>query len=102
MNIYRHGDLLIRQVDSLPKVKSLKTNILAEGEFTGHKHALLTMEREPIDILSDGNMAYISIKDKAMITHQEHRTIEIEPGDYVIVHEREFDPFSEKIRQVRD
>ena len=36
---FRHGDLLIRKVSSIPKnAIPTSTNIIAEGEKTGHNH----------------------------------------------------------------
>ena len=40
--IFRHGDLLIREIIKIPsKAKPIETKILAEGEVTGHKHKLV-------------------------------------------------------------
>ena len=39
MKIFRHGDLLLKSIDTLPDgLNNLKTRTLAEGEATGHKH----------------------------------------------------------------
>jgi len=39
--LYRHGDLLIKQIDHIPLIaKPLSTSIIAEGEITGHNHKL--------------------------------------------------------------
>ena len=40
--LYRHGDVLIQSVRSLPdSVKKQRAVILAEGEITGHSHRIL-------------------------------------------------------------
>jgi hypothetical protein len=40
--IFRHGDLLIREIWSIPSDAVQKsTNIIAEGEKTGHNHQLV-------------------------------------------------------------
>ena len=44
MNVLRHGDLLLKSDEGIviPKGSiSLETNILAEGEKTGHTHTLV-------------------------------------------------------------
>jgi hypothetical protein len=104
MNIYRHGDLLIKQISELPKnLKEIKTDILAEGEFTGHHHRLQVKEREELKVYTDSQgRKYFQIGDGGKITHEEHKAIEIEKGLYEVVIEREFNPFEGLINQVRD
>ena len=59
---YRHGDLLLKKIDKLPEgAKKIKTNILAEGEFTGHKHELLTLDNKPESLYQDQENTYIHI-----------------------------------------
>lgn len=103
MKILRHGDLLIKEITKLPEdLKEIKTNIVAEGEFTGHNHTVIT-EDNSIAVYSsfDGKKYLNCIKD-AKISHQEHKTLEIPCGIYEVIIEQEFDPFEQKIRQVRD
>lgn len=104
MKIFRHGDILLKEVSpqNLVKKESVSSYVLAEGETTGHRH-LLTAERESlIDIFRDdkGNQ-FLNIKG-AKLTHEEHKTLEIGTGFYQVIHEREFDPFLESINRVRD
>ena len=41
LNIFRHGDLLIREVTTIPSnATPLSTNIIAMGEKSGHNHKL--------------------------------------------------------------
>jgi hypothetical protein len=103
MFIARHGDLLIRQINELPKgLKEVKTNIVAEGEFTGHNHTVI-VEDDTIAVFSDNSgKKYIGLAKDAKISHQEHKTLEIPCGYYEVIIEQEFDPFEQKIRQVKD
>lgn len=103
MFIARHGDLLIKEIKELPKgLKKVKTNIVAEGEFTGHNHTVIT-DNNTIAVFSDNTgKKYIGLMEKSKITHQEHKTLELPAGYYEVIIEQEYDPFEAKIRQVRD
>ena len=103
MKMYRHGDLLIKEIKDFPKeVISQNKNVLAYGEATGHKHELVTLENEPINVYIDHDKKYFEATQKAYLKHQEHETIEIDVGRYVVIHEREFDPFESIVRRVVD
>ena len=95
--IARHGDLLIRKIKEIPQnLKPTNTNILAEGEKTGHKHQLqgnATVYKQETDAL------YFEVKTSVDLVHQEHKTIHIPEGTYLVQQEREFNPF-ENIRRV--
>ena len=42
MFIIRHGDVLIKEINTLPKkLNKLNTNIVMEGEQTGHHHRIV-------------------------------------------------------------
>ena len=103
MNIYRHGDLLIRQIDK-PNINLIKQkdNVVAYGEFTGHHHVVIT-EDEQIAVFTDSSgKKYIDCVSGSTITHPEHKEIILEPAFYEVIVEREFDPFESKIREVKD
>jgi hypothetical protein len=103
---YRHGDLLIRKVEKLPKkIKKREGkdhNVLAYGEVTGHKHVICAEPKKQLEMYEDdkGNIYFGTTG--ATITHEEHKTITIEPGIHIVEHEREFDPFSDEIKRVVD
>lgn len=100
--MYRQGDVLIIGGVDVPATAQLVQRdngrvILAYGEVTGHAHAIL----EPTVIkLADGIAEYLSAPMGATIRHEEHDTITLPPGDYRIVHQREYTP--EAIVNVRD
>lgn len=101
--LYRHGDLLIRQIDKLPQglVKSTDKNVLAFGEVTGHSHRLTIPEcvvlQEPKTMKK-----FINLNQETELIHEEHDTIQIPKGLFEVVNEREFDPFEQEIKQVLD
>lgn len=102
--LYRHGDLLIKRISKLPpNVKPTNNTVLAEGEVTGHRHQLVG-QRVQVYENAEGQK-YFTIgqsSSPAELVHEEHKKIEIEEGVYVVVQEREFNPFEEAIRRVAD
>ena len=103
MNIYRHGDVLIRQIAELPQgAKSeVTTAVLAEGEATGHHHRLTCTEAFAV-MQGFDEKKYFELRAPATLTHEEHSALSIEPGAYESVMEREYDYFSEAMRKVVD
>lgn len=102
MKIYRHGDLLIREIKELPKdLKKLEHTTLALGEATGHHHTLIKTKGVQV-YENEQLLKFFVVKEPTDLTHQEHKTIVIEPAKYEVIIEREFDPFSDLIRQVKD
>ena len=97
---YQQGDVLITKVNYEIKGKKLKHLILAEGEQTGHSHRIVQGLGQ---LVMMDKMLHLQIfSETALLEHQEHGKIEISKGDYKIEIVREYDPFEEEIRQVRD
>ena len=100
---YRQGDVLIERVGQIPaeavKQKSATAITLALGEVTGHHHDLVT-EKDPADWWKLGEDQFVSVAEKATVTHQEHAPIELPPGNYRVTRQREYSP--EAIRNVAD
>ena len=105
--LYRHGDLLLRQVDKIPvSATPMKTNIIAEGEVTGHNHKLYGSYQVWGTHSSQNHRiivpTYFQAKEEISLKHQEHNTLKISKGNYVILHEREYDPFKNIQQEVVD
>ena len=97
--LYRHGDLLIRQVDKIPESATpLSTNIIAHGE-NGNTHKLHGSHQ--VYETPDQQM-YFKAKQEVFLKHQEHNTLKISKGNYVILHEREHNPFKNIQEEVVD
>jgi len=83
--ILRHGDLLLRTVKDIPeKAVKLDTDTLQEGEVTGHRHRL----KGDFDILIENNQKFVNAKSELELVHEEHNTIQIPIGKYVLFQER--------------
>jgi len=87
MKHYRQGDLLITEVKALPKgLKERVSLVLVEGESTGHKHRL---ESGKVFEGKDG-LLYLLLSQNAQLRHEEHGTIGLPKGKYVVIRQREY------------
>ena len=99
MNQFRHGDLLIESVKEIPaSAKIRKNNVAAYGEVTGHSHAVL----DGVLYEDAQGTVYIRASAGTVITHEEHGQIALPEGDYIVTHQREYDPWEQAARQVMD
>lgn len=106
--IYRHGELLLKPITSLPVgvilKETTKKNIVAHSE-TGHHHVLESdVDFKIYTLMGD---TYIEIPSIAQLRHEKtgkdvHKTHKIAPAIYKVVIKKEFDYFQGIIRQVRD
>ena len=96
---YQQGDVIIEKIKGI-KGKKLNHLVLAEGKVTGHKHEITKGEA---DLYEDNGTLYLRVKsDTAELTHQEHNTIVLPKGDYMVRKVREYDHFAEEARNVQD
>ena|SRR5579864_135351 len=96
--MYRQGDVLFVKVEAPPDevLTERKSPVIVEGEVTGHAHRL-TRGR----ILETAqHMLYLDILTHAQVVHEEHHTIDLEPGVYQVIRQKEYHP--EAIRLVVD
>ena len=103
----RQGDVyLVRipddvKLDNISQVeKDQGRTILAYGEVTGHAHAIVS---DQAALWAEaGNIAnrILEVSKTVFLKHEEHDPIEILPGRYEIVRQREYHP--EAIRYVAD
>jgi hypothetical protein len=105
--IARHGDVGIFTITSLPKdIKKARGTTIALGEATGHHHTLIKEDigTQIVKYVQElGDKVFFEIRNgKAKLTHQEHKTIILEPGIYEVDMEREFDYFTKQINKVID
>ena len=108
--LVRHGDLveiplnlrnlaLVEISEKIPeKARKTKNMILALGEATGHYHEVNGQSL----VFQDEKTKYIQVEKTSTITHQEHKTVPLQVGDYIQIQEREFDPFTHLVRMVKD
>lgn len=96
---YQQGDVIIKKISQV-KGKKLNHLTLAEGEATGHHHTITEGETE---LYEEQGVLYLRVNsEKATLTHQEHKPIELPTGEYEIGRVREYDHFAEEARRVAD
>jgi len=118
--LFRQGDVLVvptKDVDvtTLAKVEREQGDVvLAHGEATGHKHRIpapfadLYERPDGPPLVSDRILHVREVSKRAgevsdriaKLLHEEHSTIEIPPGTYRVIRQREYTP--EAIRMVAD
>lgn len=96
---YRQGDVLLVKVemDTIPQdaVKEITENrvVLAYGEVTGHAHAI---DSALAGLYSWRNDRLLMAKPGATLLHEEHSAIDLEPGIYKVIQQREYEPGSSR------
>jgi len=92
----RQGDILILPVDKIPgrtrKLKPADRYIVAEGEATGHHHAVV--HADGLEVHQRGeDRFWLNIGDSAaVLEHPEHATVTLDPGTYEVRRQREYNP----------
>lgn len=89
----RQGDVLLMQVDSIPPVARQERRsgriVLAEGEATGHAHAIHDGDARTF---VHGEERYLLTRSRAQLVHEEHAAIDVPAGSWRIVQQREYEP----------
>jgi len=90
MKNYRHGDVQLTRIDSIPRdaVSLGARKELAYGEVTGHAH------RIDIGELFQTKGGALYLDHLAKLSHEEHKTKVVEPGIYRVGIKRQYDPRS--------
>jgi hypothetical protein len=93
---YRQGAVFIVRVQSIPEgVRPVDREhgriILAHGEVTGHSHAIAERDAELFSGAdTTDRFLRIMAASGVALQHEEHSTITLPPGDYVIRIQREY------------
>ena len=100
--ITQQGDVIFH-LEKIPegKFSKIKTNVIQEGEATGHAHRLHDGEYEFIQDTKTKER-YLRVVKDSVVRHEEHKPITLPPGDYRIGIVREYDHFDEEVRAVVD
>ena len=85
----RHGDVQIIKIDSIPSdAKKLDRKELAFGEVTGHAHRTDLGE---LFETKDGKL-YLKVSELSKVSHEEHKTVTLQPGCYRVSIKRQYTP----------
>ena len=104
---WQQGDVIGELVPVVPAgckaIKDKRGAVLAEGEITGHYHAVEDTEGvELLEAPDRSRFLVVAQGSRAVLTHQEHKPVTIPPGRYRIGQVREKDWFQDMVRTVRD
>ena len=98
--MWRQGDVFIIAVSNLPHLgRVVRRPVLAEGEVTGHTHALADPGAGHVFTVR-GELYLEVLAATATIVHEEHAPVTLPRGGYVVRIQREYSP--KEIRVVRD
>jgi hypothetical protein len=109
--IYRHGGLLLVAVRKAPagerRARENGRLVLAHGEVTGHAHVITDEQAELVELVTPNEAIELYLlvhgTQPVVLTHEEHDTLLIEPGNYQVRRQREYAPKEiQEIRQVAD
>ena len=104
--LFRQGDILVERIAALPSaLKPIAREsgrvVLAHGEITGHHHSFTDEHVSLFETAAEAGVTFLEVRNAmAALTHQEHATIEVPPGNYRVTRQREYSP--EAIRNVQD
>lgn len=99
MKIWRQGDVLIRP-SKIVEGEEQKNLVLAEGEVTGHAHRITQGKAQLFKTIT--GLMFLKVISESTLSHEEHEDILLPKGDYEIKIQREWDWFSEEVRNVAD
>lgn len=87
MDMYRQGDVLLTRIEVLPEGLTRRSSqVIVEGEATGHQHRLVAG-----DVLQDAQgRLYLAVFQHTQVVHQDHQPLELDPGLYAITRQREY------------
>jgi hypothetical protein len=101
--IVRQGDLLLRKVEKLPKrARTVKSDVILEGEATGHAHRITDGEIFRFWSQESGDQMFVKVDKGTTLIHEEHASIALDPGIYEVVRQREYDPDAKTPQWVMD
>ncbi|HEY3658223.1 MAG TPA: hypothetical protein VGL34_24910 [Steroidobacteraceae bacterium] len=106
-NVLRQGDVCLIAVDEIPQgakkhpSKGRKV-ILALGEATGHHHRFefLDTSHNVKLYVAEGGARYVHVTKAAELLHEEHSTVKVPQGKYLLPRQVEYTPA--ELRQVQD
>lgn len=101
-NQIRQGDVFLKSTTQpTGKGKKIRAErgrlILARGEATGHHHSI---PATAADLFDFGGQIVLVVNEPTILSHQEHAPIEVQPGTYWVIRQREYSP--QEIRRVQD
>ena len=91
---YRQGDVLLVPVNEIPNGSISEASdgsrvVLAYGEVTGHAHAI---DSTLAATFQHGQERFLKVEPGAILRHEEHSPLNLAPGAYRVIIQREYEP----------
>jgi len=107
INLIVQGDVFIHPSKIPPQAKKLDHHILAEGEVTGHAHKIGLEFLKYASLFEHNKTLFLKVEGLSgiggiSIVHEEHKPVIVPEGEWKVGIVREYDPFEQEARQVRD
>jgi hypothetical protein len=101
--MFRQGDVLVLRVEGdagelgerVAEPRDDGRVVLAYGEVTGHAHAIVDEAATLWRLAGDDRLLLVGGDTAVALRHEEHATIMVPPGAYVVRRQREFAPDGE-------
>ena len=85
--MYRQGDLLLKQINKLPKgLKISNTLVLVHSDTTQHNHQLKSGQV----FQDDKDLVFLKLSKATDLVHEEHQTINLPKGFYAVIRQRQY------------
>ena len=97
------GDVFFTKARLIPKgakrIERLKRGyVIAKGEATGHAHVI----EDEIELYKKDGTLFLRTQREVKVLHEEHLPVTLTKGIWKVGIVREYDPFLEETRRVRD
>jgi len=97
------GDVFFTKTEEIPKgakrvARKVRGYVIAEGEATGHAHVV----EDEVQLYEIEGVLYLHAGHKVEVRHEEHLPVTLSTGNWKVGIVREYDPFLEETRMVRD
>lgn len=105
MLVVRQGDVIVKSAtlpqNAVEKQRAARGIVLAEGEVTGHAHAIADAHVRWFTVADNPYQQWVVVEsDEAVITHEEHASVTLPRGVYVVDIQVQYAPG--EIRRVLD
>lgn len=84
--------------DALLEKNAVKGGIIARGETTGHMHKIDPVDQGRRSAILGTVVGLVGMVMRVFsptkVVHEEHGTVTLPPGDYLVRNQREFDPLT--------
>jgi hypothetical protein len=102
--MYRQGDVLLVPIQrtQLPAHPARQDRdargrlVLANGEVSGHAHVVSSPTAELLADPEEVDRRFLVLAAEALLTHEEHASIQLPAGTYQVVRQREYSPIAHR------